>query len=70
MGSLVIGCAGGKVALCTIPLRMQAAPDGVFFEVSLSGLKGGHSGMGSNLANPGAPTPTSSWRVSFGRPTV
>ena len=54
MGSLVIGCAGGKVALCTIPLRMQAAPDGVFFEVSLSGLKGGHSGMEINLGRANA----------------
>lgn len=54
MGSLVIGCAGGKVTECYIPLRRQEAPDGVFFEVSLSGLKGGHSGMEINLGRANA----------------
>lgn len=54
MGSLVIGCAGGKVTVCTLPLRRQPAPDGVFFEVSISGLKGGHSGMEINLGRANA----------------
>lgn len=54
MGSLVIGCAGGKVAECFLPLRMQESPDGVFYEVSISGLKGGHSGMEINLGRANA----------------
>lgn len=54
MGSLVIGCAGGKVTVCTLALRKQPAPDGVFFEVDLAGLKGGHSGMEINLGRANA----------------
>ena len=54
MGSLVIGCAGGKVTECTLPLKKQEAPDGVFYEVSISGLKGGHSGMEINLGRANA----------------
>lgn len=54
MGSLVIGCAGGKVTECEIPLTMQPAPEGVYYEVSLSGLKGGHSGMEINLGRANA----------------
>lgn len=54
MGSLVIGCAGGKVTDVKIPITRQLAPDGVFYEVSLSGLKGGHSGMEINLGRANA----------------
>lgn len=54
MGSLVIGCAGGKVAECFLPLTKQSAPDGIFFEVSIAGLKGGHSGMEINLGRANA----------------
>lgn len=54
MGSLVIGCAGGKVTICTLPVTRQSAPDGVFFEVELGGLKGGHSGMEINLGRANA----------------
>lgn len=54
MGSLVIGCAGGKVTNVYIELKKQAAPDGVFFEVAISGLKGGHSGMEINLGRANA----------------
>ena len=54
MGSLVIGCAGGKVTDVKIPITRQPAPDGVFYEVSLSGLKGGHSGMEINLGRANA----------------
>lgn len=54
MGSLVIGCAGGKVTVCNIPLAMEPSPDGVFFEVSIAGLKGGHSGMEINLGRANA----------------
>ena len=54
MGSLVIGCAGGKVTICSIPLTRQPAPDGLAYEVSLRGLKGGHSGMEINLGRANA----------------
>ncbi|MDE7413117.1 MAG: aminoacyl-histidine dipeptidase [Muribaculaceae bacterium] len=46
MGQLVIGCAGGKVTLATIPYTKVDAPEGlIYYKVSLGGLKGGHSGM-------------------------
>lgn len=54
MGHLVIGCAGGKVTICSLPVSMQPAPEGVFYEVSLGGLKGGHSGMEINLGRANA----------------
>lgn len=54
MGQLVIGCAGGKVTVCSLPFSRQPAPDGVFYEISLSGLKGGHSGMEINLGRANA----------------
>lgn len=54
MGSLVIGCAGGKVTNISLPLRFQPAPDQFFFEVSISGLNGGHSGMEINLGRANA----------------
>lgn len=54
MGHLVIGCAGGKVTVCSLPITKQKAPDGVFYEVRLGGLKGGHSGMEINLGRANA----------------
>lgn len=55
MGSLVIGCAGGKVTLCSLPYKKAAAPDNLsFFRVSLHGLNGGHSGMEINLGRANA----------------
>ena len=49
-GSLVIGCAGGKVTLCEIPYAKTAAPEGlVFYKVHINNMKGGHSGMEINL---------------------
>lgn len=54
MGSLVIGCAGGKVTICSVPYKKQPAPDGIFYEVRVSGLKGGHSGMEINLGRANA----------------
>lgn len=45
-GQLVIGCAGGVVAISTIPYTTEKTPDGlVFFDVHLNHFKGGHSGM-------------------------
>ncbi len=55
MGSLVVGCAGGKVTVCTLPFRLEPTPaDRVFFKVNLTGLKGGHSGMEINLGRANA----------------
>ena len=46
MGQLVIGCAGGKVTLASLPYTMEKAAEGqIFHRVSFSNLKGGHSGM-------------------------
>lgn len=46
MGQLVIGCAGGKVTIATLPYNKVSAPEGlIFHKVSISNLKGGHSGM-------------------------
>ncbi|MDE7402986.1 MAG: aminoacyl-histidine dipeptidase, partial [Muribaculaceae bacterium] len=55
MGSLVIGCAGGKVTIASLPLTFQPAPEsGVWFEVEIGGLNGGHSGMEINLGRANA----------------
>lgn len=49
-GSLVIGCAGGKVTLCTVPVDYEEAPAGlIYYKVHLNHFKGGHSGMEINL---------------------
>ncbi|MDE6298165.1 MAG: aminoacyl-histidine dipeptidase [Muribaculaceae bacterium] len=49
-GSLVIGCAGGMVVECNIPLAKSYAPaDKTDYQVHLNHLKGGHSGMEINL---------------------
>jgi len=49
-GSLVIGCAGGKVTICRIPYATVKAPAGrIYYKVHLNHFKGGHSGMEINL---------------------
>ncbi|MDE7381671.1 MAG: aminoacyl-histidine dipeptidase [Muribaculaceae bacterium] len=49
-GQLVIGCAGGKVTICNVPMTVVDAPkDKVWFKVHLNHFKGGHSGMEINL---------------------
>ncbi|MBD5311354.1 MAG: aminoacyl-histidine dipeptidase [Bacteroides sp.] len=49
-GQLVIGCAGGKVAIAEWPYSREAAPEGfAWYEVRIDHLKGGHSGMEINL---------------------
>lgn len=46
MGQLVIGCAGGKVTLATLPYTtVDSDKDLLFHVVTLRNLKGGHSGM-------------------------
>ena len=42
-GIFLAGCAGGLRADCVIPVSRREA-DGVRFELTLHGLKGGHSG--------------------------
>ena len=45
-GQLVIGCAGGKVTLCSLPYSTESAPSGkAWYRVHLNHFKGGHSGM-------------------------
>ena len=49
-GSLVIGCAGGKVTICKLPYSKEDAADGYsYYKVHLNHFKGGHSGMEINL---------------------
>ncbi len=49
-GQLVIGCAGGKVTICKVPVTKASAPEGkVWFKVHINHFKGGHSGMEINL---------------------
>lgn len=49
-GSLVIGCAGGKVTLCRRKCERRSAPGGkAYYKVHLNHMKGGHSGMEINL---------------------
>ncbi|MFZ4523895.1 MAG: aminoacyl-histidine dipeptidase [Bacteroidales bacterium] len=44
-GQLFIGCAGGKDTVATLPMETDEVPAGhVAYKVSLTGLKGGHSG--------------------------
>lgn len=46
MGQLVIGCAGGKVTIASLPYNKVSAPEGlIFHKVAINNLKGGHSGM-------------------------
>lgn len=45
-GQLVIGCAGGKVTVCTYKYSTEAAPaDYKYFDVHINHMMGGHSGM-------------------------
>lgn len=55
MGSLVIGCAGGKVTVCSLPFTRTPMPEGrECFRVEVGDLKGGHSGMEINLGRANA----------------
>ena len=49
-GEIYMGCAGGVDAEFTVSMNWQAAAEGVSaFTLSLSGLKGGHSGVNIHL---------------------
>lgn len=53
-GEIFIGCAGGMDTVIKVFYRMNEAPeDNTSYKVSVSGLKGGHSGddINKNLAN-------------------
>jgi len=44
-GQVFIGCAGGKDTVATLPLTTEACPKGCSaYKLSMTGLKGGHSG--------------------------
>lgn len=54
-GILTAGCAGGRRALCTIPV--EAIPqEGILCDIKLSGLLGGHSGTEINKGRANANT--------------
>lgn len=42
-GVFTVSCAGGVVAVCTLPVEREEF-DGSVYKVSITGLKGGHSG--------------------------
>jgi dipeptidase D len=49
-GQLVIGCAGGMASIATLEYDKEEVPEGFkFYRVTISHLKGGHSGMEINL---------------------
>nr|WP_256261068.1 aminoacyl-histidine dipeptidase [Shewanella sp. NIFS-20-20] len=48
-GEIYMGCAGGVDASLTLPLEWQAPQLGQAFELKLTGLKGGHSGVNIHL---------------------
>ena len=49
-GVLYVGCAGGGESTLTLPTtRTPALPGSVAFEIKLSGMKGGHSGVDIHL---------------------
>ena len=44
-GSFFIGCAGGGDSVITVPLNMVAGREGIKLNLTLTGLRGGHSGI-------------------------
>lgn len=54
-GQLVIGCAGSQATLCHFPYTKSEAPaDYKYFNATIKGLKGGHSGMEIHLGRANA----------------
>jgi dipeptidase D len=50
LGAIYIGCSGGGNSTVTVPVARAAAPRGArWLEVSVTGLRGGHSGMEIHL---------------------
>ncbi len=48
---ITIGCAGGRDVVVALPLARAAAADMTFLDVSVKGLKGGHSGLDIHLGH-------------------
>lgn len=48
---ITIGCAGGRDVVVTLPLAHAEPGDKAFLEVSVKGLKGGHSGLDIHLGH-------------------
>ena len=46
-GEFIIGCAGGNVTKCTLPIAREEF-HGKYYQISVKGLKGGHSGIDIN----------------------
>lgn len=53
-GVFTVGCAGGARVSCLIDPDLTSLPDGTSFEISLSGLTGGHSGQMIHLGRANA----------------
>lgn len=54
-GEIFVGCAGGININIDLPYeKMESDPDSCAFEISLTGLKGGHSGCDINLGRANA----------------
>ncbi|WP_028862126.1 aminoacyl-histidine dipeptidase [Psychromonas aquimarina] len=54
-GELYVGCAGGINVNVSLPYeKMESTPSDSAYEISLSGLKGGHSGCDINLGRANA----------------
>ena len=53
-GIFTVGCAGGARVSCLIDPDLTSLPDGTSFEISLSGLTGGHSGQMIHLGRANA----------------
>lgn len=52
-GVLTVGCAGGVRAFCKIPFANEKC-DGVGYKITISGLRGGHSGVEINAGRTNA----------------
>jgi dipeptidase D len=48
-GELFVGCAGGINGSVKTTVKQEASAEGTAFEIVVSGLKGGHSGLDINL---------------------
>ena len=49
-GTLTVGCAGGAGSRITLPLEREApVPGATAWEITVAGLKGGHSGVDIHL---------------------
>jgi dipeptidase D len=53
-GELYIGCAGGVDVEANIDYKEELAPQGIALDITISGLKGGHSGLDINLGRANA----------------